>query len=344
MPARSPRPTRAAVLVTLSALTAAIASPSLAPAQTAPSTTPANGRAPVTAIASVEAFWSSDQYARTSGYVTDVKADIGDRVKKGQVLAVIDAPELERDLAAAQATLAARREAATASDAAARQAEAALEVARKQLAGVRAEAELAQATLKRQQRLFETKAITDQQLDEARAKAAIAEASAGVAAARIASAEADVASAKAGRAVAGAQVQVAAAEVDRVQTLLSFSRIVAPFDGVVTRRLASPGDLVQAATASRTAPLFTCQQLDKVRVYCDVPESAAASVQEGTPAEVALVSLPGQPIRGMVTRLAGSLDPNTRTMRVEIDLPNPDGRLRPGMYAQVTLDPAAAAR
>jgi multidrug efflux pump subunit AcrA (membrane-fusion protein) len=108
----------------------------------------------------------------------------------------------------------------------------------------------------------------------------------------------------------------------------------------VTRRSVNPGDLVQAATASRTAPLFTCQQVDTVRVFCDVPEAAAASVREGTPADVALVGLPGQTVRGAVGRVSGSLDPRTRTMRVEIDLPNPDGRLRPGMYAQVTLNPA----
>jgi multidrug resistance efflux pump len=313
----------------------------VAQAQTAPTTNPSAG--PVTVIASVEAFWSADQYAKTSGYVSDVKVDIGDRVKKGQVLAVIDVPEIGRDLAAAEATLAARREAAGASEAVVRQAEAALEVARKQLAGVRAEAELADVTLKRQQQLFENKAVTEQQLDEVRAKEAVARAGVDVAAAKIAAAEADMATAKANSAVAKAQVEVAGAEVGRVQTLLSYTQIVAPFDGVVTRRMANPGDLVQAATASRTTPLFTCQQVETVRVLCDVPESAAAGVRAGESAEVAVPGVPGMRVRGTVTRLAGSLDPSTRTMRVEIDLPNPDGRLRPGTYAQVTLRPAGQA-
>jgi multidrug resistance efflux pump len=308
------------------------------------STAPATAPSPIVAIATIEAFWSADQYARIGGYVADVKADIGDRVKKGQVLAVIDAPELERDVAAAQATLAARREAATAAEAVVRQAQALLGVAQKQLAGVRAEAELAEVTLRRQQQLFETKAVTEQQLDDARAKTAVARASADVAAARIASAEADLATAKANAAVAEAQVQVAAAEAEKSATLASFARITAPFDGIVTRRLVGPGDLVQGGTATRSTPLFTCQQVDTVRVFCEVPESGATSVAEGAPAEIVTPGLPGQILKGTVTRVATSLNPSTRTMRVEIDLPNPQGTLHPGAYAQVTLTRPAAGR
>ncbi|MDB5297727.1 MAG: efflux transporter periplasmic adaptor subunit, partial [Phycisphaerales bacterium] len=119
--------------------------------------------------------------------------------------------------------------------------------------------------------------------------------------------------------------------------LLAYTKIIAPFDGVLTRRLVNPGDLVQAATASRTTPLFTCQKLDVVRVFCEVPEASAAAVRPGAKADVRLPGSAGQVISGTVTRIATSVDPATRTMRAEVDLPNPAGALRPGMYAQVTL-------
>src|SRR5207302_9411242 len=103
--------------------------------------------------AGVEAFWSADLYAKTSGYVADIKADIGDRVTKGQVLAVIDVPELAKELAAARATVAAKQEMARAAEAAMKQAEVAREVARRQAEGAKAEQRLADVTLKRQEAL-----------------------------------------------------------------------------------------------------------------------------------------------------------------------------------------------
>jgi RND family efflux transporter MFP subunit len=219
-----------------------------------------------------------------------------------------------------------------------------MEVAKKQLAGIEADQKLAQVTLKRQEELFAGKAATVQQLDEVRAKAQVASAAVEVGQAKIAGAEADVRAAEANRAVAAAQERVAAAEVQRLQALLQYTKIVAPFEGVITRRWVNVGDLVQAATASRTTPLFNCQKIDVVRVYCDVPESSVAGVRTGVGAEVKLYGPAGQTIHGTVTRIATALDPATRTMRAEIDLPNPDETLRPGMYAQVTLTPQAVAQ
>jgi multidrug efflux pump subunit AcrA (membrane-fusion protein) len=118
---------------------------------------------------------------------------------------------------------------------------------------------------------------------------------------------------------------------------------VAPFTGVVTRRLVNPGDLVQAATGTRTVPLFTVQQLDTVRIFADVPEASAVDIRPGWTAAVKLYEAPERVVNGAVTRVASALDPATRTMRVEIDLPNRDETLLPGMYAQVTLGPIAVA-
>ena len=313
---------------------------------TSPATTQSAKDSPPTIVApaSVAAFYTADLYAKDSGYILEVKADIGDHVTKGQVLAEIDDPELKQQLASIESVLAAKEALAKASEAAVAQAAATLEVAKKQLAGSEAERKLSEVTLKRQEALFADKAATDQQIDETRAKAQVTTAAAEVARSKILSAEADLRAAEANHAVAAANVRVAAADVERTRTLLAYTKIRAPFDGVVTRRLINPGDLVQAATVNRTMPLFTCQKLDVVRVFCEVPESSVAAIRPGTAADVRILGIGGQSMHGAVTRIATSIDPTSRTMRAEIDLANPNEALRPGMYAQVTLTPQAVPR
>ena len=308
--------------------------PAAAPASTQPTT--------VVASSSVSAFYTADLYAKDSGYVLDVSADIGDHGKKGQVLATIDDPELKQQLAGNEAVLAAKKETAKAADAGVQQAQSAVEVAKRQVVALEADLKLTEATLKRQEALFADKAVTGQQMDEMRAKADVAGAAASVGQAKIAAAEADLAAAQANRGVAAAQVTVAAADVERMRTLLGYTEVLAPFDGVITKRWVNPGDLAQSGTGSRTAPLFTCQKLDVVRIVCEVPEANVGGVRKGTRADVRLFGPGGQTVQGAVSRVATSVDPTTRTMRAEIDLPNPDEALRPGMYAQVTLTPQAA--
>ena len=152
-------------------LTLILILPVFASAQTQPATQPANT---VVAPGTVAAFYTADLYAKESGYVSEVLADIGDHVEKRQPLAVIDNPELKQQLVAAQATETARREMVKAADAMVQQAKAAVEVAKRQLAGIEADLKLTQVTLKRQEELFAGKAITVQQLDEMRVKAEIA--------------------------------------------------------------------------------------------------------------------------------------------------------------------------
>jgi multidrug resistance efflux pump len=310
--------------------------------QSAPQTQPADST--VTTIATVEAFWSSEQYAKTSGYVSEVKHDMGDRVKKGDVLAVLHVPELDKNLIQAKAGVAARQQMKTAADAAVAQAQQALAVARSQLEGYKADLSLAQITLKRQEELSANKAATPQSLDDARARAQVMQANVGTGEARLGAAQADIAAAQANRDVAAAQVEVADAQVQEVQALLEYTRIIAPFDGVITRRQVDPGLLVQASTSSRAMPLFVVQQLDTVRVFCDVPENHAAEVISGAEADVKVLALAGQVMKGKITRISNAIDPASRTMRVEIDLPNADGALRPGMFAQVTIKLQGAPR
>jgi RND family efflux transporter MFP subunit len=156
-------------------------------------------------------------------------------------------------------------------------------------------------------------------------------------------AQVDLRVGEANRVLAANQVDVAAATVERIKTLLAYRHIVAPFDGVVARRMVNRGDLVQVATtATRTTPsagsLFTVQRIETIRVFCDVPENDVPHVHIGDPAIVKPSGFEGKPFFGTVTRFSLRLDPETRNMRTEIDLPNPKELLYPGTYAQVSLE------
>jgi len=144
-------------------------------------------------------------------------------------------------------------------------------------------------------------------------------------------------------AVAQQQANLAAADanVQRLRQLESFKRVVAPFAGVVTRRNVDVGDLIDAGGAG-SRPLFLLAQTDPLRVYVNVPQTYAQLVKPGQPVVVTQAELRGQTFRGQVARTAASIDAGTRTMQVEIALPNPDGKLLPGAYVQVALPLASS--
>jgi RND family efflux transporter MFP subunit len=231
--------------------------------------------------ASLEAFETADLYPKVSGYLSEVRVDIGERVKAGQVLALVSLPETEKELAEAEATVAAKR----------------------------ADLALQRVTLERQAGLLKIQGTSQQTYDEAKGKAD----------------------------VAAAEVDLAAATAEKIRTMLAYTRIVAPFDGVVAQRLVNRGDFVQAATSGRNTPLLTVQRVDTIRVFCNVPESEVSRIRVGLRATVKPFGLE-KPIVGQVARFAGRLDPQTRNMRTEIDVPNRDGKLYPGMYARVSLE------
>lgn len=275
-------------LMTVSLLGVGACSPSSPPPPPAPPVAtsivhPTDFAHHVDSDATIEAWQSADLYPKVSGYLSDVRADIGDHVKAGQVLAVISLPETEKELAEDQAQLAAKR----------------------------ADANLQQITLKRQEQIYSGHGITDQMMDEARAKAS----------------------------VATAQADLAAATVQRIQTMLAYTKIVAPYDGVVARRLVNQGNFVQAATAGVTTPLFTVENISTIRVFAEVPEADSAQLRVGDPVTIHPYGSAGKDkdVAGKITRFANSLNPATRTMHTEIDLPNAGGHLYPGMYALVSL-------
>ena len=264
--------------------------------------------------ATLEAFEEADLFAKVSGYLSDVRVDIGDHVKAGQVLAVIDLPEMVQELAEAKAQLETKQRA--------------LETARWQVEHSKADLALQEITFKRQGTLNKDQWVSNQALDDARGKNDIA--------------RADLGLAEATRDQAVAQVDMASATVEKTKALLAYTQIVAPFDGVVARRMVNRGDLVQADTATRTTPsagaLFTVQRIDTIRVFCDVPENDVPRLHIGDPAIVKPSGFDGKPFMGKVTRFSLRVDPQTRNMRTEIDLHNPDERLYPGTYAEVSLE------
>lgn len=289
--------------------------------------------------------------ARISGIVQKVQVDIGDRVKAGQVLAELAVPDLE-------ATLMQKKARVVQAEAEIQQAQRLLREATASMALIAARVQEAEAAVKaalarlkfrmlqheRLQQLFKKGELHEQIITEAAEK---------VGAARAAQAEVDSklrvvkamregatakrATVEAGVKVAQAKLDVAQADAQRVMALLQYARIVAPFDGIVTQRSVSRGDFA-APPRGRAAPLFVVARVDSVRVVVAVPDRDAARLKIGTPATVQLDALPGQTFKGKVARTAGVLDPARRTLRVEIDLPNGDGKLLPGMYGTVTLD------
>jgi len=241
-----------------------------------------------------QGWYSSTIYARVSGYVAKWIADIGDRVKKDQVLATIDTPELDAQLDAAQAQL-------QASEA---------EVKVKE-----ANAEFAKTTYERWQGSPKG-VVSDQEREDKKAQYAI-----GIAQLN----------------AAHARVNLDQANVNRLTFLTRFKQVTAPYDGVITDRHVDIGDLVTAGSTANTSSLYGIAQSEKIRVFVNVPQVAGAEVKEGTPAEVTTSEYPNRPFEGKVARTSKSIDPRARTLRVEVDLPNEDLALIPGMYVQVSF-------
>ena len=231
-------------------------------------------------------------YPRTTGYVRKWFVDIGDKVKEGQLLAEIDTPDLDAQLAQARAQLASAK-------AAVKQAQAQSIYTRQNTA--------------RYQNLADQKLVSGSQLEQTQAQASTDEAT-------VVANEANVAAAE--------------ANVRRLSDLQNFSKVTAPFAGTITSRTIDRGALL---TDTGTTPMFTLVAVDPIRVFIDVPQTVAPSIRYGTPATVTVREFPGRNFVGTITRSAGALDPDLHTMSTEVDVPNPDNTLLPGMYVQARL-------
>lgn len=266
----------------------------------------------LTLAAEFRPFQEIDVHAKVAGYLKVIYVDVGDRVKAGQLLAVLEIPELRDEVAQDEATVRRSREEINRAKADLERAESAHEIAHlasTRLAGV----------LKSRPNL-----VAQQDLDDA--------------AGRDRMAEAQVATAKAGLAAAEEQLAVATAAASKTKTLLEYARITAPFAGVVTHRYADTGAMIQAGTSSQTQamPVVRLSQDDRLRLTIAVPESAVARVRVGEPVEVRVEAV-GRTFPGTVARSAARVNPETRTMDTEVDVPNRDLTLVPGMYAYASL-------
>lgn len=221
--------------------------------------------------ANIAPWYRATLYAKVSGYLKWIGFDKGDEVKKGQVLAVIDAPEIQDQYEQAESDYAIKK-----------------------------------LTYERLLSVWQENpdVIAKQDVD-----------------------------------VAQAAAEGAKQLMERRRTFLEYTKITAPFAGTITARFADPGTLIQSAIGSATQanPLFTLMDLETVRVYVSVPQESAMPAKAGVPAILTVKEMPGLEIKSQITRTTESLDPATRTLLVEIDVPNKDHRLQPGMFVNATL-------
>lgn len=254
-----------------------------------------------------------DVHAKVAGYIQRIYVDVGDKVKEGQTLAVLEVPELNAQVAAAQADIQRSKDAIRRSENDLRRAESA------HAASHAAYTRLKQASSAR------PGLIAEQELDDSFA--------------RDQESEAQVGSAQAALAEAKSQLNVAQANQQHYAALEAYSRITAPFTGVVTQRDADTGALIQAGTSSNTQsmPVVRLAQYSRLRLVVPVPESAVPDLHMGETVNVRVPSL-NRTFKGTIARFADALSDETRTMHTEIDVENPDGTLVSGMYAETVLE------
>ena len=269
----------------------------------------------------------------------------------GSILVELLVPELNDELAQKSATIAQRKAEVLQADAGVKVAESVVTSAEARIRETeamvaRADAQFArwQSEYQRVMKLAEGGAVTRKVADETKAELDAADAGRKEVIAKIAAAAAmrqeaiaRLEKARADAVAIRAQVDLAEADKRRIKTMLDYSTLRAPFDGVVVERNIHTGHLVQAGGANGQKPLLTVMRVDPIRVFVDIPEVDAVHVSKGTKVELRIPSLPGEPYVGTVTRTSWSLNTTSRTLTAEIDVPNSDGRWRPGLYVQVKI-------
>ena len=257
-------------------------------------------------------FQEVDVMAKVAGFVKQINVDVGDRVKQGQLLATLEIPEMADDLRRADAAVVRAR----------------AEVTRAQDEQRRAESvhSIAHLSFQRISTVAEKKPglVAQQEIDEAQSRDLVT--------------EAQVSAAKSALAAAQEQVNVNSADTQKVKTLMDYTRVIAPFAGVITRRYADTGSMIQAGTASQTQamPVVKLSENSLLRLILPVPESAVPTVHIGQQVEVRVPTL-NRSFPGRVARFVEKVSVATRTMDTEVDVANPSLILIPGMYAEVNL-------
>ena len=302
---------------------------------------------------SVKPFQWADLYAEVNGYLKEQLVDINDHVTKGQVLAVLDVPDLQAQLERREADLKRAEAVVVQARARVKATQAVLEEAKAQVVQAEATRRSTEAALRyresyyqRMKDLLAERSVAAQVVDEERERrdAALEAMNAAVAAvvtakAKVVAVMAKIDQARADVDAAQADVGVAQAERDNARVQVGFATIRAPakYDGIVTLRSMHVSDFVRSASSGAAIPLFKVERTDLFRVVVLVPDRDVPYLEVGDPATIDLNALPGTQFHARVSRMADSEDPQTRLMRVEIDLPNQDGRIKAGMFGNVTI-------
>ncbi|TWU35874.1 efflux RND transporter periplasmic adaptor subunit [Novipirellula artificiosorum] len=301
--------------------------------------------------ATVMPYFSVEIHPRVSGYLKSIAVDIGDKVAEGDRLAEVAVPELERRAEVMQAEIDQRQAKQTQAMAGIElaqanvdAAEARIREAKSKQVAVEASVAAAQAEHDRTDDLVNRQSIQARLLDEARMRLDSQKAARSAADSSVVAAQADVQVAKAKLAqaeadlnAAKAETRVAEAELQELRVMIDYAVLKAPFDGVVSQRLANLGDLVGASAQSQNA-LFLVNQVSRVRIHTFVPEREAAGVDRGDALVCSFPAFPNETISATVTRTSGRIDEATRTMLVEAEWENADGKLIPGMFGQATIE------
>jgi RND family efflux transporter MFP subunit len=257
-------------------------------------------------------FQEVDVMAKVAGYIKNINVDVGDRVTQGQLLAILEIPEMADDLARAQAGV--------------ERSQAEVERARDDLHRTQSAHENAHLSFTRLKGVADQRPglVAQQEIDDAQSKDLVS--------------EAQISAARSNLAAAEQQVHVNTAELQKVKTLTDYTRVTAPFAGIVTKRYADTGAMIQAGTASNTQamPVIRLSENSLLRLILPVPESAVPTVHINQQVEVRVPTL-NRTFPGRVARFAGKLSLSTRTMDTQVDVPNPSLLLIPGMYAEVNL-------
>jgi RND family efflux transporter MFP subunit len=267
------------------------------------------GPVKVTLPGETQSFDIASIYARATGYIAERHVDIGNRVKRGDLLLKISSPDLDAQLAQAGAQL--------------EQTRASLIQTQAQVQQSQANVKLANTTNKRTSTLAGEGYASRQDADNSGANVQVQAAT--------------VAAAQAAVQVAQANVDAQIATVQRLQQLTAYEQVTAPFDGVVTTRNIDVGDLVSADVSGAT-PMFVVAHDDTLRVAVQVPQSEATALTDGVAAEITVPEMPGRTFHGAVTRSAVALSSTSRTLLLQVDLPNADHALHPGLFVGVTFE------
>jgi RND family efflux transporter MFP subunit len=266
----------------------------------------------LTVAGQFQPYQEVDLHAKVSGYIRNINVDIGDKVKRGQVLAVLEVPELDAQLQGTQAAV--------------RQSQSEILHAQEEIKRNESTHVALHAAYERLDQAAKARPglVAQQELDDAFAKDQAA--------------EAQVEAAKSALDAATQQLGVSQADSARVKTLAEYSSIIAPFTGVITMRYADTGSLIQAGTSSDTQsmPVVRIAQSDLLRLRMPVPESDVPYIQQGGDVQVR-IDATGQTLTAKIIRFTRALDASTRTMLTEVDIPNESLKLSPGMFAETTI-------